>query len=162
MPPDGGPSASRTMRSSISTSASPAAGRTAAGSATPTGTRPPLADGTYVYEFKIRDKSPQHNETGWSSEKSVTVSNTTGYHSYSIGQLAALPESALVTFDGKVTEVGKDFYTVTNGGASIKVMPSTKGSATDASLADKDVTVKGGTWIVSGEKRVTFADVTAK
>jgi len=121
-----------------------------------------LADGTYVYEFKIRDKSPQLNETGWSVRQTVTVSNMTGYHSYSVGQLAALPESALVTFDGKITEVGKDFYTVTNGGASVKVMPRTKGSATDASLADKDVTVKGGTWIVSGEKRVTWADVNPK
>jgi hypothetical protein len=121
-----------------------------------------LADGTYVYEFKIRDKSPQLNETGWSAPQTVTVSNMTGYHSYSVGQLAALPESALVTFDGNITQVGKDFYTVTNGGASIKVMPKTKGSATDASLADKDVTVKGGTWIVSGEKRVTWADVNPK
>lgn len=120
---------------------------------------PPLPDGTYSYQFRIRDKSPQHNETPYSSVETAKVSNMTGYHKYRLSQLVRLPEGALVIFTGKVTGVAPDYYTVSNGDASVKVMPRTAGSATNAELKDRDVTVKGCVWLCGGEKRVVWADV---
>ncbi|MCX6345544.1 MAG: DUF6055 domain-containing protein [Armatimonadetes bacterium] len=118
---------------------------------------PELADGTYTYQFKIRDKAG--NETGLSSAESATVSNMTGYHKYKVEQLQRLPEGALVAIQGKVESVEKDHYVVSSGGAKINVTPATAGDATDPSFNGKDVTVKGGLWIVGEDKRVTWAEV---
>lgn len=120
---------------------------------------PPLPDGKYTYQFKMRDTSPQHNETAYSTTEEVVVSPLTGYHEVPVGKLADKPEGALVTFKGKVTAVDADAYTVSADGASIKAMPQTVASATKPELQDKDVTVKGCLWIVNGERRVVWAEV---
>jgi len=127
--------------------------------ATPFWKTRPLADGTYVYRFKIRDKSPQQNETPYSSARAVAVSARTGYHEYPLRGLAALPEGTLVTFRGKVTAVAPDHYTVTSGAASIRVRPRTVADATDAKLKGRDVTVRGCLWNVEGRKCVTWAEL---
>jgi hypothetical protein len=120
---------------------------------------PAVPDGTYTYQFKIRDKSPQHNETPYSSAETVVVSPLTGYHEYAVPKLAALPEGALVSFKGKVTAVDATAYTVTADGATIKVMPKTPAGVTNPELKGKDVAVKGCVWVCKGQKRVTWAEV---
>jgi len=120
---------------------------------------PPLPDGQYRYEFKIRDKSPQHNETPYSSAEAVVVSPMTGYHEFPLRKLADQPEGTLVTFKGKVAAVEKDAYTVSADGASVKVMPQTVAGATNAELKGRDVAVKGCIWTCGGEKRVVWAEV---
>jgi hypothetical protein len=120
---------------------------------------PAVPDGTYTYEFKIRDKSPQHNETPWSSAETTVVSPLTGYHEYAVAKLAALPEGTLVSFKGKVSAVDPTAYTLTADGATIKAMPQTPASATTPELDGKDVTVKGCIWLCKGQKRVTWAEV---
>jgi hypothetical protein len=126
---------------------------------TPNWLSPSLADGVYKYQFKMRDTSPQKNETPYSSIEAVTVSIKTGYHSVEFAGLAALSEGALVKFIGKVESVLDDAYVVKAGGATIKVMTQAAGSATKPEMKGKDVTVKGCVWIVSGEKCVTWAEV---
>jgi hypothetical protein len=120
---------------------------------------PPLADGEYRYQFKMRDTSPQHNETPYSSVEAVVVSPMTGYHEFPPGKVGGQPEGTLVVFTGKVTAVAPDAYTVSSGGAAVKVMPQTVAGATDAALEGRDVTVRGCIWTVSGEKRVVWAEV---
>jgi len=120
---------------------------------------PPLPDGQYRYEFKIRDKSPQQNETPYSSVEAVSVSPMTGYHAFALPKLADQAEGTLVEFKGKVTAVEKDAYTVSSDGAAVKVMPQTVAGATNAELKGRDVAVKGCIWISSGEKRVVWAEV---
>jgi hypothetical protein len=120
---------------------------------------PPVPDGKYRYRFKMRDKSPQQNETGWSSEQEVAVSAMTGYHEFPLAKLAEQPEGALVTFTGKVTAVEPAAYVVSAGGASIKVTPRTVAGATDAAFKDRDVTVQGCLWICDGEKRAVWAEL---
>jgi hypothetical protein len=127
--------------------------------AKPSWQSPAVPDGTYTYEFKIRDKSLQHNETPYSSAETATVSPLTGYHEYALPKLAALPEGRLVSFKGKVSAVDPTAYTLTADGANIKVMPQTVASATKADLNGRDVTVKGCIWICKGQKRVTWAEV---
>jgi hypothetical protein len=118
-----------------------------------------VPDGKYTYQFKIRDKSPQKNETKYSTEETATVSNITGYHEYPLDKVAGQPEGVLVSFKGKVTAVDADYYTLSNGDASVKVMPRTVASKTDPALKDKDVTVKGCVWTCTDEKRVTWAEL---
>jgi hypothetical protein len=120
---------------------------------------PPLPDGEYRYQFKIRDKSPQHNETAYSSVETVVVSPLTGYHDFPVRKLAAQAEGTLVSFHGKVTAVEPDAYVVSADGASVKVMPRTVASATHPELQGRDVTVKGCLWTCRGEKRVAWAEV---
>ena len=120
---------------------------------------PKVADGKYVYQFRIRDKSPQHNETPYSSTEDVVVSPLTGYHDYALNKLAALPEGTLVSFKGNVTACEADHYAIAAGGATINVMPQTVGSATDPALKDRNVTVTGCVLICKTEKYITWADV---
>ena len=120
---------------------------------------PPLADGKYSFQFKIRDRSPQHNETPYSSIEDAMVSSLTGYHECALSKLADQPEGALVSFKGKVTAVQPDAYTVSAGEARIEVQPQTVASATNAELKDRAVTVKGCVWICNGQKRITWAEV---
>ena len=59
-----------------------------------------------------------------------------------------------------MTAVASNYYTITSGGSSIKAMPNTVNSATDSSLLNKVVQVKGGMWTYSTLGRtVTFAKV---
>jgi hypothetical protein len=120
---------------------------------------PPVADGTYTYQFKMRDKSPQKNETPYSSEETTVVSKMTGYHVVPIAQVAAQPEGVLVVFKGKVTEVEKDTCTISGDGATVKVMTRTVAGAVDPALKDRDVSVQGCVWNCKGEQRVTWAEV---
>jgi hypothetical protein len=120
---------------------------------------PPLPDGEYRYQFKIRDKSPQHNETAYSSVETVVVSGMTGYHETPLPRLAAQAEGTLVFFQGKVTAVEADAYVVSADGANVKVMPRTVASATNPELEGRDVTVKGCLWTCLGQKRVVWAEV---
>ena len=60
-------------------------------------------DGTYNFRFKLRDTSPQHNESSWSATKPAKALTTNTYHDYTLAQLAAQPDSTLVRFSGKVT-----------------------------------------------------------
>ncbi|MGD0090521.1 MAG: DUF6055 domain-containing protein [Planctomycetota bacterium] len=118
-----------------------------------------LPDGKYSLQFKIRDTSPQHNETPYSSVEEAVISPMTGYHEYALPKLADQPEGTLVSFKGKVTAVEPDSYTVSSGGATVKVQPQTVASATKVELKDRDVTVRGCVWICSGQKCVTWAEV---
>jgi hypothetical protein len=120
---------------------------------------PPLPDGQYTYRFKIRDKSPQKNETPYSSAETVAVSALTGYHTYAVEKLAALPEGTLVRFTGKVTAVEPTAYVLSGGRATVRAMPKTVGSASDAAIKDRDVTVTGCIWLCGDEKRVVWAEV---
>lgn len=126
----------------------------------PAWTSPPVPDGTYRYAFKMRDTSPQHNETPLSEPVTVVVSNLTGYHPYPIGQVLSQPEGALVAFKGIVRKVAADCYEVSGDGVSVLVTPRTRGNVTDASLQGKAVSVRGCVWVVGDGRRVTWADVT--
>lgn len=121
-----------------------------------------LPDGEYTYQFRMRDKSPQKNMTGPSSVMSVKVSNQTGYHAYKVSELAGLDEGALATFEGNVKDAAADYYTIEAEGASINVVPKTKGSATDASLKNTNVIISGCLWKCGDEMRITWADVKQK
>jgi len=129
----------------------------------PTYTTPVLADGTYTYQYKVRDKSAQYNESPYSTAYSATIKPTTGYHSYTLSQLATLPDDYLVSFSGTVMRVNTNNYVVKDlaSGASITVKPSTYGEATDTSLALKNVSVKGHLYTLNGSRIVTFATVTS-
>ena len=105
-----------------------------------------VADGTYTYQVKVRDKSAQYNETPYTGDESFTVSTKNVWHSKTISQLSALPDDDLVTFTGTVTAVASTYYTVTDSGYSIKVMPNTTDSATDGTLLNRIVTVHGCMW----------------
>jgi hypothetical protein len=120
---------------------------------------PALPDGKYAYRFKMRDTSPQHNETPYSNAEEAVVSPLTGYHECPLARLADQPEGALAAFKGKVTAVEASTYTVSAEGAHVKVMPKTVAGAMNAELRDRDVTVKGCVWICDGEKRVVWAEV---
>jgi hypothetical protein len=120
---------------------------------------PPLPDGKYGYQFKIRDKSPQHNETPYSSAEEAVVSPLTGYHEFPLAKLAEWAEGTLVTFKGRITAVEPNAYVVSSDGANVKVMPQTVAGATNAELKDRDVAVKGCVWTCNGEKRVVWAEV---
>ncbi len=127
--------------------------------ATPAWQTPALPNGLYQYAFKLRDKSPQLNETPWSSNETAVVSALTGYHDCPVSQLARQPEGALVSFQGKVTKVDTASYTVTAGGTSIKVVPRSVAAATDAKLANASVSVQGCLWIRNKEKCVVWAEL---
>jgi len=120
---------------------------------------PPLPDGKYAYQFKIRDKSPRHNETPYSTTETAVVSPMTGYHEYPLRKLVDQAEGTLVVFKGKVAAVEKNAYTVSSDGAEIRVMPQAVAHATNAELKGRDVTVKGCVWVCGGEKRVLWAEV---
>ncbi len=119
----------------------------------------PLKDGIYEYRFKIRDLSPQKNETGWSTVEEGSVTTFSGYHPYELNELSKLEEGTLVSFEGKVDKADDGFYIVSNGSSSMKVVPQTKGFKTDPAMVGKTVKIRGGIWIVSGEKRVTWAEM---
>ena len=118
-----------------------------------------VPDGAYVYEFKMRDTSPQHNETPYSAPMTVKVTNMTGYHPYAISALKDLPEGALVSIKGKVTSVEKDHYVLTAADATCSVVPKAKGDATDAGFNGKDVTAYGCWWKYGDEMRITWAEL---
>ena len=118
-----------------------------------------LRDGIYRFRFKIRDTSPQHNETPFSSVETAAVTKRTGYHSYSLAAAKRQHEGTLVSLKGRITGVETNAYTLSSGGTSLTVMPRTVASATDASFMGKDVVVNGCMWTCSNELRVVWAEV---
>lgn len=118
---------------------------------------PPLKDGTYVYQFKMRDAAG--NETPFSSPQTVVVSARTGYREFAGPKLAALEDDTLVLFKGTVSEVKPNAYVVTADGARVIVTPRTLAAKTDPALQGKAVTVKGCIRTVGTEKRVTWAEL---
>ena len=121
---------------------------------------PVMADGTWSFRYKIRDKSPQLNESVWSIPAKGSVLTTNSYHDYSLSQLASLPESTLVRFTGVVTQVNVDHYIVSSGDGqtSIKVTPHNWDCRTDLAHMNKTVEVRGHLWSFNGGPReVTYA-----
>jgi len=121
-----------------------------------------LADGTYSYQYKVRDKSAQLNASGYSSTYSATITPTTGYHTCTFAQLTTLPDDYLVTFSGTIVAVNTDNYLVKDTGSSstITVKTAAYGQATVASSLFKPVTIKGHLYTYSGTRLVTYAAVT--
>jgi hypothetical protein len=119
----------------------------------------PLGDGTYTYQFKTRDTSPQHNETPYSTTETVVVSAMTGYHDCPLAELAGKPDGALVVFKGKIAAVEPKAYVVSAGTVRIRVVPRTVANATDPKLDGRDVTVKGCVWTCAARKQVMWAEV---
>jgi len=122
-----------------------------------------LANGSYTYQFKARDKSAQANETAYTGTLTVAVTNSRVYRSYAMSALAALANETLVSFAGKVTTVNADNYIVTSlvDSTTIRVYPNTYNKATDATLLNKNVDVKGCMWTyTSTGKVVNYATVT--
>jgi hypothetical protein len=124
---------------------------------------PAMADGTYTFRFKLRDRSPQLNVSPWSTARSAKVLTTNSYNDYALTQLSALPDSTLVRFNGKVTAVGVGFYTVstTDGLTSIKVVPRTFAYQADATLLNKNVNIKGHLWTYTGTPKCVTGAVVA-
>ena len=120
---------------------------------------PPLADGVYAFRFKIRDLSPQRNETGWSAAEPVRVSPLTGYHRFPLGRVAGLEEGTLVETTATVAEVKPDSYVLEDAGARIVATNRARALKTDASLLGKRVRVQGCAWKVAGEKRLVWCDL---
>ncbi len=117
-----------------------------------------LPDGTWTFRFKLRDRSPQKNETEWSATSQARILPTNSYHDYPLAKLAGLPDSTLARFAGTVTEVKGDHYIVSDGGAGIQVTPRSFGHRTEPSFRGQKVTVSGHLWTFTGTpKRVTYA-----
>jgi len=118
-----------------------------------------LRDGRYTYQFKMRDTSPQHNETPYSSAEVVSVSPMTGYHDCPPAELPRRPDGTLVSFRGRVAAVEPRAYVVSAGGARVTVVPRTAANATDPKLKGRDVTVAGCLWTCRGRKQVMWAEL---
>lgn len=124
---------------------------------------PALPDGTYVYQYRARDTSPQRNTSGYSTSYTAKITPTSGYHAYTLGKVLTNQDDYLVSFPATVMRVSSNNYYVKDlpTGASIKVRPSTSNQVTDASLALKNVLVRGHLYTFAGLREVTFATVTA-
>ena len=48
---------------------------------------PVLANGSYSFQYMLRDQSAQTNQSGYSTNYTATIKPTTGYHPYTLGQL---------------------------------------------------------------------------
>ncbi len=120
---------------------------------------PALADGTYVYRYRVRDTSPQRNPTDYSTPYAARITPTTGYHVYALSQVPALPDDYLVRFPATVMKVSSNHYQVKDlaSAISLKVRPSTSNQVTDASLALRNVLVSGHLYTFAGAREVTFA-----
>jgi len=122
-----------------------------------------MADGTYTFHFKLRDRSPQLNESPWSAARPAKVLTTNCYHDYSLTQLAGLPDSTLARFTGKVTQVTATSYTVSSsdGLTSIRVVPRSYGYKTDSTLLNQNVNVKGHLWTYNAAAKCVTGAVVA-
>ena len=121
-----------------------------------------VPDGSYVYQYKLRDKSPRFNESGYSTSYAAKITPTTGYHGSSFAQLTSSPDDNLVTFNGVVLQANADNYVVKDvaSTATITVKPDTYGQATDPSKVLKLCQIKGHLWTYSGTRLVTYASLT--
>jgi hypothetical protein len=124
---------------------------------------PVLPDGTYVYQYKVRDKSPRNTQSDYSTSYPAKITPTTGYHAYTLDQVLTGADDNLVSFPATVMKVNADHYLVKDlaTGSSIKVKPNTNALVTDPLLALKNVTVKGHLYTLGGERVVTFSTLAA-
>jgi carbonic anhydrase/acetyltransferase-like protein (isoleucine patch superfamily) len=131
----------------------------------PTYVTPVLTNGSYSFQYMLRDLSPQTNQSGYSTTYTATINPTTGYQPCTFGQLTTLPDDDLVTFTGTVIGVNANSYVVqdTNSAATIIVEPDTYGEATDLGMAFATVSVSGHlyTFTNSGGRIVTYANIAA-
>ena len=119
-----------------------------------------VANGTYTYQIRIRDKSPQSNQTAYIGDINVVVNNFNLYHDYAVSALSGLADETLVYFTGTITTVNTDNYIVTSSGSTVRVYPNTTNGATDPTWLNKLVNVKGCMWTyTSTGKVVDFATV---
>jgi len=122
---------------------------------------PALADGTYVYQYKVRDLSARNNESGYSTTYAATITPTTGYHSASFAQTASLPDDSLVTFNGVVMQAYADHYVVKDvaSNATITVTTDQYAQATDPAKVLKLCQINGHLWTYGGTRLVTYAAI---
>lgn len=123
----------------------------------------PLSDGTYVYRYKVRDRSARSNESAYSRPYTAKITPTTGYHKASFAQLATFPDDYLVTFTGVVIQTSADHYIVKDVAtlSTIKVKSDLYAQATDTTKLWKICQIQGHLWTYSGERQVTYASVKA-
>ena len=124
---------------------------------------PVLADGSYVYQYKLRDSSARHNESTYSTSYPAKITPTTGYHTYTLSQVVTNLDDYLVSFPATVMRVSSTNYAVKDlaSGAAITVEPSTSNLVTVAGLALKNVKVQGHLYTRSGARIVTYSTLTA-
>jgi hypothetical protein len=122
-----------------------------------------LADGTYVYQYKVRDASAQTNESPYATSYPAQITRTSGYHTYTLGQVVTNLDDYLVSFPATVMKVFPTNYLVKDlaTGATITVEPNTSNLVTVASLALKNVIVQGHLYTRSGARVVTWSTLTA-
>lgn len=123
---------------------------------------PPLADGTYVYEYQLRDQSAQFNTNASpSTSYAAVIKPTTGYHSYTLSQVVTNQDDYLVSFPATVMRVNTNNYFVQDliSGAEITVEPATSNLVTIPGLALKNVTVQGHLYTRNGSRVVTWSTV---
>ncbi|MEI6605089.1 MAG: YDG domain-containing protein [Verrucomicrobiota bacterium] len=120
-----------------------------------------VTDGSYVYQYKLRDKSPRFNESGYSLSYAAKITPTTGYHPAAFAQLTSLADDSLVTFNGVVLQANADHYVVKDpaSSATITVKPNTYGQATDSTKVLKLCQIKGHLWTYGGTRLVTYAAI---
>ena len=122
-----------------------------------------LPDGTYIYQYKVRDKSTRNNESTYSTSYPAKITPITGYHTCTLSQVLAGADDNLVSFPATVMKVNADNYQVKDlaNGDSITVKPGSYGLVTDPALALKNMTVKGHLYTFSGSKVITYATLTS-
>ncbi len=123
---------------------------------------PALADGSYVYQYKVRDGSARNNESVYSTTYPAKINPTTGYHSANFAQLTSLPDDNLVTFNGVVMQAFADHYVVKDvaSNATITVRTDQSAQATDPARMLKLCQIKGHLWTFGATRVVTYAAVT--
>lgn len=131
----------------------------------PTYQTPVLTNGSYSYEYMLRDQSPRTNQSANSTIYTGTITPTSGYHACALEQLTSLTNDDLVTFLGIVVAVGATNYVVqaTNSSAMITVWPNTSGEATVSTLAFDTVNVSGHLYTFTNQsigQMVTYASLT--
>jgi hypothetical protein len=130
----------------------------------PTFRTPALPDGTYVYQYQLRDQSARNNtNTSPSTSYAATIKPTTGYHAYTLSQVVTNPDDYLVSFPATVMRVSPTDYFVKDlaSGAAITVEPNTSNLVTVAGLALNNVTVQGHLYTRNGSRIVTYSALTS-
>ena len=119
-----------------------------------------LADGTYSYQYKLKDATG--NESPYSTTYSAKITPTTGYHACTFAQAATLPDDNLVSFNGVVLQANADNYLVKDVGstATIIVKSDQYAQATDPGKVLKLCQIKGHLWTYGTTRQVTYAAVT--
>ena len=124
---------------------------------------PVLTDGTYSFQYQLKDKAtPANTSAFFSTTYSATITPTTGFHPYTLDQIPGLPDDYLVSFTGTVMHVTATNYYLKDiaSGTGIVVKTSAYAEATTPSLVLKNALVKGHLYTLGGARIITFASVT--